>query len=322
LNLYLPTAQGIVRPGSDSQTGYKAEVILDNLSDAGARITTMRARFPRYILAEFNTHRMFSRNAPSSRAIPVKRRVAMTINDPVFPIEWGRNKAGMQATELLTPELEAQAKEAWTRGIQFCAHTAQQLDELKVHKQIANRPFEWCCWIEVVFTATDTGRGPLPWDNFFTQRDHEDAQPEFHHVAGLLLEAYLASKPYEVPDGYPHLPFILDDEASYPIEKLVQASVGRCARVSYWNFTDGDRNILNDIRLYHDLLSADPPHMSPFEHVALALVHAGTRSGNFRGWQQHRIKVFGHNQTRHVLLEDQRRALGVGLPKDERPMVA
>jgi thymidylate synthase ThyX len=160
-------------------------------------------------------------------------------------------------------------------------------------------------------TATDNGRGPLPWDNFFTQRDRPDAQPEFHHVASLLLEAYLASVPRVVPEGTWHTPFILPDEEDLPEIARIQLSVARCARVSYETF-DGVRSIEKDVELYFKLLGADPPHMSPFEHVAYAANTPTVRSGNFRGWVQHRGIVFGQEQTRHARLEAQREALGIG----------
>ena len=51
---------------------YHAEVLIDSVNPAGQRLTTFVLRFPRFVLSEFNTHRMFSRNASSSRAIPTR----------------------------------------------------------------------------------------------------------------------------------------------------------------------------------------------------------------------------------------------------------
>jgi hypothetical protein len=62
--------------------GYSAKVILDSVSPAGVRLTTAEVTFPRIVLAEFNTHRMLSRNSASSRAIPVEKRIAMVEADP------------------------------------------------------------------------------------------------------------------------------------------------------------------------------------------------------------------------------------------------
>ena len=43
---------------------------------------------PRIILAEFNTHRLFSRNSASSRAIPFKKMVQSVLENPFIPIAW------------------------------------------------------------------------------------------------------------------------------------------------------------------------------------------------------------------------------------------
>ena len=49
-----------------------ATVIADSISPVGKRITTLELVYPRYIHSEFMTHRMFSRNASSSRFAKVK----------------------------------------------------------------------------------------------------------------------------------------------------------------------------------------------------------------------------------------------------------
>ena len=74
-----------------------AKVIADSIADGCPRLTTLQLRFPRFILPEFLTHRVFSRNASSSRAIPVERMIQDVIDDPSMPIHWGANKPGMQA---------------------------------------------------------------------------------------------------------------------------------------------------------------------------------------------------------------------------------
>ena len=72
----------------------KAIVLCDSVSPDKTRLTTLRVTMPRFILAEFNTHRVFSRNAGSSRAISVKRRLAAISENPVFPVEWGLEQKG------------------------------------------------------------------------------------------------------------------------------------------------------------------------------------------------------------------------------------
>ena len=63
-----------------------AEIVADSISPSNQRITSFVCIFPRFILSEFNTHRMLSRNAASSRAIPTKKFLEQIINDPVFPV--------------------------------------------------------------------------------------------------------------------------------------------------------------------------------------------------------------------------------------------
>lgn len=79
-----------------------AEVIADSLNQFGERITTLKLVFPRIILAEFNTHRMFNRNSASSRAIPFKKIVKMVQETPFIPIAWQKYHIGMQGTEYLS----------------------------------------------------------------------------------------------------------------------------------------------------------------------------------------------------------------------------
>lgn len=81
--------------------GYEAKVLADSVSPAGVRLTTLEVTFPRFILAEVNTHRMLSRSSASSRAIPIEKRIKAVEEDPFVPEAFGRNRKGMQATEVL-----------------------------------------------------------------------------------------------------------------------------------------------------------------------------------------------------------------------------
>ena len=51
------------------------------------RVTTMEVTFHRTVLAEFNTHRMFSRNSASSRAIPVEKMLMRAVANPAWPLD-------------------------------------------------------------------------------------------------------------------------------------------------------------------------------------------------------------------------------------------
>lgn len=80
-----------------------AKVIADSKNEFGNRITTMVVTFPRIILAEFNTHRMFSRNSASSRAIPFDKMVEAVTKNPFIPIAWQKDHKGMQGVEYFLP---------------------------------------------------------------------------------------------------------------------------------------------------------------------------------------------------------------------------
>src|SRR5690625_2556739 len=88
-----------------------AEIIADSLNEFGQRLTTFVLTFPRFILAELNTHRMFSKNSASSRAIPFKKMVEMVEKDPFIPMAWQKDHRGMQGTEYITDSDEISVRE-------------------------------------------------------------------------------------------------------------------------------------------------------------------------------------------------------------------
>jgi thymidylate synthase ThyX len=263
--------------------GFSARVLLDSVAPNGVRLTTVEARYPRFIHSELMTHRVFSRNAASSRAIPIKKMIAAVREEPAMPIFWGKNQSGMSAREQISDDARRLAEAEWRQALENALRTAEQLSDssIDLHKQLVNRILEPFAWITVIITATE-------WSNFFTQRCHEDAQPEIQHLARLTLEAYRASRPGAVALGGWHTPLIQDDERLLPVETLKAVSVARCARVSYLTH-DGKRDPQKDVELYEKLLEGGANgHWSPFEHVATPAERADVRSGNLRGWQQFR----------------------------------
>ena len=263
---------------------FSARVLLDSISSAGVRLTTMEVRYPRFIHSEVMTHRVFSRNAASSRAIPIRKMIDAVRAEPAMPLWWGRNQSGMQAREELSPPARALAQAEWRRALDHALLAAERLasSEIGLHKQLVNRILEPFAWITVIITATE-------WANFFTQRTHPDAQPELKHVAELMLAAYRASEPRRLGLGDWHTPLILpDEEAALPLDLRRNISVARSARVSYLSH-EGTRDHAKDLELYERLLAGGANgHWSPFEHVATPLVAADDWSGNFRGWEQYR----------------------------------
>lgn len=262
----------------------EAKIIIDSISPKGVRLTTFELKYPRFVLAEFNTHRVFSRNSASSRAIPVKKLIKDVIDDPVIPVFWGKNQAGMQAKEELSGIPLKLAQFLWgiarypACGIAYC------MTKIGLHKQIANRIIEPWMWTKTIVTTTE-------WDNFFELRMHEDAQPEIYVLATRMYEEYLKSKPKLLGYGKWHLPYISDEETGKcDIDTLIKASAARCARVSYLTHDGKTPDIEKDLKLYNSLVGAVPIHGSPTEHQATP--NKNTKfDKNFRGWHQHRADI-------------------------------
>ncbi len=298
---------------------FDAKVLADSQSPAGYRLTTLEATFPRFVLAEFNTHRVFSRNSASSRAIPIAKQLRRVLEEPYVPIEFGSNQPGMQAGPALEGEKREAAEREWLRArddavrrvlglvadpdiaaegdllevldrVETAIRERSQPDEwLNVHKQVANRLLEPFMWHTVIVTATE-------WDNFWNLRCHADAQPEIRLVAESMRNAVASSEPAQLGWGEWHLPLIRqeDREQVTSTEDLVKVSAGRCARVSYLTHA-GVRDLAADIELHDRLLESG--HMSPLEHPAKPLTAAELEesewSGNFRGWFSYRKEIAG-----------------------------
>jgi thymidylate synthase ThyX len=292
--------------------GYAARVLADSVTTRGYethRLTTIEVTFPRIVLAEFNTHRVFSRNSASSRAIPVDKRIAMIEADPFEPEAFGRNQKGMQAAEDLRSEDDVMARAEWTLARVDAVRHAKALALLGVHKQLANRLIEPFCWHTVVCTATE-------WENFFALRCNPDAQPEIRRAAELMRDAYEASTPERLDSGMWHMPLLPDAldlvNAGFTTEEMCRISVGRCARVSYLTH-DGVRDPRADLELCDRLQRSG--HMSPFEHVARPITQDDIEDrglpsyrpfvGNFCGWIQLR-KLLPHEDNFRRALESRR----------------
>ena len=271
---------------STDNQGFNARVLTDSVSPAGIRLTTLEVRFPRFVLSEFNTHRVMSRNSASSRAVPTNKMIERVLQNPAMPVEWGLNKAGMSASEALNDEEAEEAKAQWLRARDSAVEHVRHLQKLNVHKQVINRILEPFMWHVVIVTATE-------WDNFFHLRCAPNAQPEIRVAAERIREALGASMPARVGYGEWHLPLVQDDERNFPLEKLMKISAARCARVSYLTH-DGKRDVQKDIELCERLMSDG--HLSPFEHVATPSEDAAFHA-NFRGWIQMRAAIEKQRET-------------------------
>lgn len=273
-----------------------ATVIADSISTRGHRLTTVLARYPKWLQAEINTHRMISKSAASSRAIPISKVISRVDDDPWVPTQWFRNTKGMQARAPLERDKVKAAIMEWHDAADLARQSAETLMELGVYKGHVNRVLEPFMWTEGLLTATD-------WENFTALRANEAAQPEFQELAFAIIDALNDSDPVTLRPGQWHLPFGDKDLPEGKVEILRMVVVTRCARQSYMNF-NGTHDIAEDIRLFNQLMTEG--HWGPFEHPAVA-VDSDEYIGNFQGWMQFRKFFRGENRTDSRLIKKEPR---------------
>lgn len=145
-------------------TKISATIVADSLGPNGDRITSILVTFPRFILAELNTHRMLSKNSASSRAIPLNKVIKSVTNNPFIPIAWQKEHKGMQGTEYFTDisEINHLCK-LWLEGRDESVMLAEALNIKGITKQLCNRLLEPFMWHTVLITATE-------FENFFKLR--------------------------------------------------------------------------------------------------------------------------------------------------------
>ena len=306
----------------------EAKIIAHSRSSVtGKEIITWELTYPRFIHSEFMTHRVFSRNAASSRAIPVAKMLEMVREHPAMPVRFGANQAGMQdkgvdhdamisgwdgngiggkigdfIPDCFTP------KGAWTMAARTASMWAEVFAEAGYHKQIANRLIEPYQWMKTVMTATED-------DNWFWLRDHNDADPTIHALASVMWEAKQASEPVVLTPNDWHMPYFGDgywlSGCGIPLEDALAISSSCCAQVSYRKLDDSLEKAKD---IFAKLIESKPCHASPTEHQATPMKAADWKyqinlsqweqtwekgithkdregnfwSGNFKNWVQHR----------------------------------
>jgi hypothetical protein len=295
-------------------------MIADSISPEGIRLPSMELRYPRFIHSELMTHRVMSRNARSSRAVPVPKMLQEIMDDPVIPIHWGAAQKGMQAYEecnevvylnipeahldFNTPVLDWNQKglsreNAWLRLRDQAVETARSFHEAGYHKQVINRLLEPWMHIDTLVTATQ-------WSNFLALRDHEMAEPHIQELSRQIRECLDSSTPQLLQHGQWHLPYVTKEEFAGPLfdraasqslnlwELACKISVARCARISYEPF-DGDPSYEAELRRYDLLVGSHPLHASPAEHQAtpdvfdrMPLLGADGKSVDI-GWMKPRL---------------------------------
>lgn len=270
----------------------EAKMIEDSTAPNGVRLTTLQLRYPRFIHAEFMTHRVFSRNASSSRAIPVEKIIRQVRQAPATPVHWGMNQPGMQANTELPDAIRSQARQLWFEAANSAAEFAEKLNALGLHKQVVNRIMEPFHHISVIVTSTE-------WENFFELRAHRDAQPEIQELALCIKRAMEQSVSTSISGNDRgkveswHLPYVTQQEKASITDPFILAklSAARCARVSYLTHDGARPSVELDLKLFERLVGAHPIHASPVEHQAYPLDSKLDWSRNFRGWHQFRVDV-------------------------------
>lgn len=304
-----------------------AKIILASKSEVmtALPLITMHLHYPDIIHGEVMTHRVFSRNARSMRAVPVATMVKEVREDPFVPWHWGKNQRGMQASEecnegviirddryfdMVDARFDPVEREiAWRYAAEKAADVAEAFDRSGYHKQVANRIIAPYTWKHTLITSTS-------WANFLHLRDHEDAEPHFHDLAALVRRALKDAEYQILKPGDWHMPFILPQEKKFhDLATLQKLSVARSARISYAPF-DGDASIERELERYDLLVGSSPLHASPTEHQATPDTRTaidryrvvngrkkfvssgwdwdnGAQHGNFRGWIQFRKTLAG-----------------------------
>lgn len=330
-------------------TVISAKCIQASVGPNGVPIHALAVVYPRFIHAENKTHRrlkigsdivtietetalmddpFLSRNAASSRAIPVKKMLDQVREDPAMPVHWGKNQGGMQAYTELSQE-EAESAQAWwqTLGLQVAGSVEEAAEMYGLHKQVLNRVIEPWQWMTVVVTATD-------WKNFFALRDHPKAQPEIKELARVMREAIDSAEVMPLAAGELHVPFVDRKRVGFDMEysvildgekvilskdQALRVSASCCAQTSFRSL---DYSLTKADNIYTILVEDEPVHASPFEHQAEALSNdsavtftlsqanapivrfprgithmdrnGALWSGNIRGWIQHRQLIANH----------------------------
>lgn len=246
---------------------------------------TFELEYPRFIHSEFMTHRMHSRNASSSRAVPVERTIQNILNEPWKPLHVYKNCRGMQGKELMSDDEYDSFCKHWDGAKLQAIEVAHKMIKEGFHKQHINRILEPFTKIKVIVTATE-------WGNFFKLRLSPDADPEMQDLAKAIKMAMdNAWGNYINVHGGRTLPYVSFDEMDAIDDNrvLTLISAARCARVSYLNHDGSKPDILKDLTLAKRLI--DSGHMTPFEHQCRSIFEGDAFYYNLRNFQSARYML-------------------------------
>lgn len=304
--------------------GIRAAVLAHSVSAvSGKQLVTFLVDFPRFVLAEFLTHRLYSRNGASSRAIPVAKSIERVTYQPVVPIHFGQNKAGMTAEQEVDEHSQKRAKVVWSTIRKQAIYASEELAALGIHKQVTNRVLEPFSYMRMVVTATEL-------DNFFWLRLHEHADPHINELARVMLFALQESVPTALQPGDYHVPFFgngywtpeIETHYSVTAQQAIEHSMSCCAQTSYRKL---DMSTEKTEDIIKKLFGGDRAHSSVSEHQATPMAvptlsripseyliadyiqvmpeathldrHGNFWSNNFKHWSQYRDSIEGNVKT-------------------------
>lgn len=248
---------------------YKAEILADSLNTFGNRITTFKLTYPRIVHSELMTHRMFSRNAASSRAVPVKKMIESVKNNMFTPLAIQKAHKGMQGSNYFEGKKLEQAKQLWIESAELALQQAEKMEEFGITKQLINRILEPYQYYQVLVTATE-------WENFFSlrcpqyqlrtekdifrskkdfikfyglEKSHSNksdlewlqinkSQADIHiqAIAELMWDAMNESTPKKLKEGEWHIPFgdNIDEEVltNFYYEKQLESSIEAAVKIT------------------------------------------------------------------------------------------
>ena len=280
----------------------KVEIVADSINQQGDRLTSLVLTYPRIIHAEMMTHRMFSRNASSSRAVPIQKMIEAVKNNTFCPFEFQKAHKGMQGSEYFTGVERQECINLWLESAELALQQAEKMKAKGISKQIINRILEPYQYYTMLITGSKEG-----WENFFSLRcpdyggfkSRKEASKEFlekgnintstwseldwlHlnkgqaeiHIMDLAEKIYDAmneSTPKQLKAGEWHIPMISDLESlKLSTDDQIKLSVGRAANTSYTVVGDGKELTLEQAIKIHNKCK-ELNHSSVFEHCARAM---------------------------------------------------
>ena len=248
----------------------KVEIVADSANSFGDRLTSLVLTYPRIIHSEMMTHRMFSRNASSSRAVPVDKMIKAVRENTFCPFEFQKSHKGMQGSEYFTGADRQECINLWLESAELALQQAEKMKAKGISKQIINRILEPYQYYTVLITGSKEG-----WQNFFNLRcpsykliglDEENVKSRKEWLEKIQFSSALHPSMYPKTDvewlqinkGQAEIHMMMLSEKIYD---CIQESVPKQLKAGEWhvpfidrfesysNKEDGSDFDLNDIKI-------------------------------------------------------------------------